>query len=125
MERKPVRYGTLRLVQFLIITLLVVHWLACLFYLIAAFEIGEEPHIWTDQIFSFYQRSNFDMYIAAMYWAMMTVTTIGYGDIYPVTSLERGYVMVAMFIGAAIFAYVMPLFNPCAANRAGHDSRFI
>ena len=38
---------------------------------------------------------------------MHCAVCLRYGDIYPVTSLERGYVMVAMFIGAAIFAYVL------------------
>ena len=38
-------------------------------------------------------------YKDSIWWAMVTVTTIGYGDIYPVTTAGRFVAMIMMFIG--------------------------
>ena len=40
-------------------------------------------------------------YLASVYWAVTTMTTVGYGDIVPVTHAERVYTMVAMVVGGA------------------------
>jgi len=46
-------------------------------------------------------------YIVALYWATMTLLTIGYGDVRPRTDAERCVALVAMLIGASIYAYVV------------------
>lgn len=38
----------------------------------------------------------------ALWWAIVTITTVGYGDFYPVTSLGRQVAVVVMFSGVAI-----------------------
>lgn len=43
-------------------------------------------------------------YSTAMYWAMTTLTTVGYGDISPQTTSERLFVIAAMLAGAVIYA---------------------
>eukprot|EP00951_Prasinocladus_malaysianus_P001906 scaffold13534_cov27-Prasinocladus_malaysianus.AAC.1 len=49
----------------------------------------------------------FQLYIGSLYWSVMTVSTIGYGDIVPDTSLERTFVILAMLIGAFAYGYII------------------
>lgn len=46
----------------------------------------------------------FDNFFDAIYWATVSLTTMGYGDIYPVTVLGRIVTMLSSFIGIAIVA---------------------
>lgn len=47
------------------------------------------------------------MYVASVYYALVTMTTIGYGDILPRNTSERCFCTIAMLIGASIFAYAI------------------
>ena len=46
----------------------------------------------------------FDTFFDAVYWATVSLTTVGYGDIYPVSSLGRIITMLSAFFGIAIVA---------------------
>jgi len=46
-------------------------------------------------------------YMGAMYWTVMTLTTVGYGDVAMVTDGERLFAICCMFTGAILFAIVM------------------
>ena len=48
-----------------------------------------------------------DRYLVAMYWALTTMTTVGYGDICPESNSERIFCMVAMVIGGAFYGYLI------------------
>lgn len=46
----------------------------------------------------------FDTFFDAVYWATISLTTMGYGDIYPVTTAGRFVTMLSSFVGIAIVA---------------------
>ena len=46
----------------------------------------------------------FDTFFDAIYWAMVSLTTVGYGDIYPVSVAGRVVSMLSSLIGIAIVA---------------------
>jgi voltage-gated potassium channel len=50
------------------------------------------------------QQANFDSLPKAMYWAITTLTTTGYGDIVPITPLGRMVAGITMIFGLALFA---------------------
>jgi len=47
---------------------------------------------------------SFDSFFEAIYWATVSLTTVGYGDIYPVTTVGRIITMVSSIFGIAIVA---------------------
>ena len=47
---------------------------------------------------------SFHTFFDAIYWATISLTTVGYGDIYPVTTLGRMITMVSSFMGIPIVA---------------------
>lgn len=46
----------------------------------------------------------FESFFDAIYWATVSLTTMGYGDIYPVTTAGRLVTMLSSFVGIAIVA---------------------
>lgn len=46
----------------------------------------------------------FDSFFEAVYWATTSLTTMGYGDIYPVSTIGRIVTMVSSVFGIAIIA---------------------
>lgn len=47
---------------------------------------------------------SFDTFFDAVYWATVSLTTMGYGDIYPVSTIGRIVTMVSSIFGIAIIA---------------------
>lgn len=47
---------------------------------------------------------SFKNYFDAIYWATVSLTTMGYGDIYPITTAGRIVTMISSFMGIAIVA---------------------
>lgn len=72
----------------------IVHWISCGWMLI-------NPNPTLDPT-TFYNLS--------LYWAVTTLTTVGYGDITPQTNMARVYTMVVMLFGVSIFGLLISHF---------------
>ena len=46
----------------------------------------------------------FDSFFDAFYWAACTLTTVGYGDIYPISQTGRVISIISALVGIAIIA---------------------
>jgi len=105
-----VNYAVLALNKFGFGILFLAHWMACLFYLIAATEAKENN--WVTGYFDVSAEDAFGidkgtLYVASVYWAVATLSTLGYGDVIPATNAERMYAVVGTFIGGAVYAYLL------------------
>lgn len=50
------------------------------------------------------EAGSFDTFFDAIYWATVSLTTVGYGDIYPVTTAGRIITMISSMFGIAVVA---------------------
>ena len=50
------------------------------------------------------EEDSFDTFFDAVYWATVSLTTVGYGDIYPVTIAGRVITMISSLFGIAVVA---------------------
>uniref|UniRef100_H3HDP8 Cyclic nucleotide-binding domain-containing protein n=1 Tax=Phytophthora ramorum TaxID=164328 RepID=H3HDP8_PHYRM len=66
----------------------------------------------------------YEKYVTSFYWAIMTMTTVGYGDVHPTTTYERLFAIIAMILGAWIFAYGITNVVAMVTNLNMPDSRF-
>lgn len=79
-------------VQILIVsTMIFVHWIACIWVIIH--PPGEQNHT--------------EYYVKSLYWAVTTLTTVGYGDISPTTMVGRIYTMIIMIAGVGFYGVVI------------------
>ena len=62
-------------------------------------------------------------YLASLYWAFTTMTTVGYGDVVPTTDLERVYASLIMILGATVFGYIVGSVSGLASNPHGATAR--
>jgi voltage-gated potassium channel len=64
-------------------------------------------------------------YPDALWWAAATVTTVGYGDVFPKTAAGRGIAFLLMLVGISVFglltARVAAIF--VEANEEDHNGR--
>lgn len=51
-----------------------------------------------------YEPDTFDSFFDALYWATTALTTVGYGDVYPVTDIGKFISMVSSLFGIAVIA---------------------
>jgi hypothetical protein len=69
--------------------------------------------------------SESESYATALYWAGMTLTTIGYGDIYPATSPQRIYVTCVMLIGGFLYGYLIAAISAVLGAAGERRHQFI
>jgi len=124
-----INFALLSLTKFMGGTLLVSHWFACLWYI--TYYVEEASNSWVVQTtvdsFSTLESdgvTTVDKYVASWYFAVMTMSTIGYGDISPVTSTERIICNFMMLVGAGIYAYIVGSITSVVRNMEAQSRRY-
>ena len=92
----------LALFKVFFISLLVAHLFACFWYLTA--EVSQSPETWITRL-NLKDSSWNTQYLYSMYWACVTMMTVGYGDITPQNDSETIVCLVSVLLGCAVYAY--------------------
>jgi len=121
------QFATQKIVKFLVVLALVSHWMACIWGLTGltfAAELCLAGHpidwdrlqvndvSWVTALFTGKWTpdtpcSPFEIYTASLHWSVMTITSIGYGDISPQRVEEYLVGIVCMLLGGVLWAYII------------------
>ncbi|KAH9685527.1 Potassium channel AKT2/3 [Citrus sinensis] len=100
-------YFWIRCIKLLFVTLFLVHCAGCLYYLLA----DRYPHkgeTWLGSVNpNFTETSLWIRYISAMYWSITTMTTVGYGDLHAVNTVEMIFIIFYMLFNLGLTAYLI------------------
>ncbi|KDO33896.1 hypothetical protein SPRG_01776 [Saprolegnia parasitica CBS 223.65] len=113
--KMSMNYATLALTKFAFIALMISHWIACIFRFVVDIEYYVDS---SGNVYNWLTMHSMGstplsemppstQYISALYWSVMTLTTIGYGDLVPSTLAERALSIACMLLGAGTYAYVV------------------
>lgn len=67
------------------------------------------------------QPEAFSSVFAAMWWAAITLTTVGYGDIYPVTAMGRIFTVLMLLVALGIIAIPTGLVSSALTSLRGQE----
>lgn len=94
-----------KLIKFLFSVLLCVHIAGCFWYFSArVYDYG--VNTWVSR-YGYIDEDSGTKYILSIYWAVTTVTTVGYGDIAGKTELEMILCVIWMFIGVGFYSFTV------------------
>ncbi len=65
----------------------------------------------------------FSSYFDAVYWATVSLTTVGYGDIYPITTIGKIITMISSVLGIAIVALPAGIITAGMLDEIAKDKR--
>jgi len=101
-----VNIGIERLIWFLVTFLIMIHLLACMWIFMGRFNMMNTDENWIMKG-NFQDFAEFDLYACAVYWAVTTLTTVGYGDISAHNQSEIISCCIVMVIGIFIYSYII------------------
>ena len=105
-----ITYAVTEIIKLIFMIISVAHLSACMWSFLPSLFIDDESPTWKramredkGQDFD----SPLELYVAALYWATMTLTGIGYGDISAQNTPEQAVAVVLMLVTASAWAYVI------------------
>lgn len=112
LDQLPVSPVVLSLFAVLLQVFFIAHFYACFWHYIATDNVinpgddGDPTVTWLVE-FGFTTADNATRYVASLYWTIVTMLTVGYGDIYATNNIEKIFSIVAMLTGGLVFGAII------------------
>jgi hypothetical protein len=105
--------------RLLTMMLMLSHWIACVWVFISVdnFDTHESWIIRGGYVDS----SNFEIYVTAMYWAITSMASVGYGDIKAISSTEKVVSIVCVVVGSGIFTFIISSIGTLVSKHTSHS----
>ena len=102
----------------------VAHFLACFFYMIIDTGGDNWMTAFDPELMDVEKTDNGTRYVMSLYWAVITISTIGYGDVLPVTHTERIFCLISGLLGGIVFAFTLGNITSLISVSSGASMRF-
>ena len=86
--------------------LLFVHFIGCTLIVASRKEIFEHPNNWI-KFMDLEDESSAYQYLTSVYWAVLTLLAVGYGDIIPITTIEKSICSLIFILGVGLMSYIL------------------
>jgi hypothetical protein len=89
---RQMTFAAIKVMKLSGILILIAHWQACIFALVPGFLTNQPTWVGNyveNERLNGIEVSGGDIYVASLYWSIMTLTSIGYGDFVPANTIER------------------------------------
>ena len=97
------------------------HWMTCIWHLVNVLEDrNESVQTWADMN-SLEDKTIGERYLLCFYAVINVVTSVGYGDMYPVTDLERIFFILMINAGDVLFALAFGLIAQITMQKSQTD----
>lgn len=107
------------------VTLFSVHCGACLFHLIADLN-GDPKKTWIGlSVENFKDIPVWDKYFISAYWSLVTVTSIGYGDLHPVNTQEMVFDIIYLLYILGLTSYIIGNFTNLIVESTNRTRKFV
>jgi hyperpolarization activated cyclic nucleotide-gated potassium channel 1 len=104
-----------RVIGFFISISLFIHISGCIWFYVS--NLGEtEKFTWIDKQ-NISDKDDVEIYLTCIYFVFTTFTTVGYGDITPVSNSEKIFTIVMMAFGAWIYSYMIGAMSSTIKSR--------
>ncbi|CAI7805390.1 unnamed protein product, partial [Closterium sp. NIES-54] len=110
-----VSYFAVRVVKLIFIELYITHVAGCFFYFLATtYPPDQEGSTWIGSLTlgdltytNFREIDLYTRYFTSLYWSVITMATIGYGDVHPVNAREMVFAMAYISFDLVLSAYLV------------------
>ena len=106
-------FAVIKMIKLLVVLTAYAHWQACLWGLISSYYDSDGTPNWVASFRVEYELDHgstpggLDTYSAALYWSVMTLTSIGYGEMLPVNTAERFLCTLYMMMSGLMWTYAI------------------
>jgi hyperpolarization activated cyclic nucleotide-gated potassium channel 1 len=111
-----------RIITFLFGFILLIHILACSWAFIGIYKYLSNDNNWITQS-GFIDYKDHEIYIAGIYWAITTLTSVGYGDIHPYNSSEKIFTCFVVILGIFVYSYMVGSLTNLVSNLDSRKSK--
>jgi hypothetical protein len=105
-----------KILRLLLIDFIITYFLGVLMYIVSNELNPKDASMTFIEAFKLRELSEYDRVVVCMYFILTTITTVGYGDFYPMSAIERVYVIGVQLFGVAFYSYIMGNFIEIISN---------
>jgi hypothetical protein len=99
------------------------HFLACFFYMMVNADSVNWMSSYDEELLDMQRTRPSTRYVVSLYWAVVTISTLGYGDVLPSTETERIFCIFSAISGGIVFSYTLGNISSLISSSTGSAMR--